>query len=416
VSEDVLGEFDHLIHEAERADAEAEALDVLDALPWTRTSPPIYRPNLPLLIDLLTGPLADKATTQSGRLAKAFDAWIAYELRRAKLDPAEVWPRARLPRVFSRELHAVQQTVDTLADWLGTQDAAADAEARKAEERGDAAAVAGEQERRRKEDDKRARAYEKKQTKHEKQLAEARQRGRDEPAPPLPPEPADRVPVQAGTKVVPAKLRSAINAVVKSLQANSATNVLGRFYVKQVDVVVSSWDRGPDVLVSGKTMFSSYGKNTKNRYEETLGEATNLRDRHPLAAMGYAFLVNEGIFREPGAYGRLQDLLERTRKPHGPYDATMLLIASWDAEQNQLELADSRSHHLVKDQQPPVDLSAKTFFTDLLNAVIVNTPVGIHQQLRDYRNRSTVPGGAPNPVADADDAAEDRRHEEAPES
>jgi len=71
--------------------------------------------------------------------------------------------------------------------------------------------------------------------------------------------------------------------------------------VKQVDVVVSTWQRGPEVLISGKTQFSSYQKNKNNRYEEAVGEATNLRDRHPMAACGYAFLVRTNVFEERGA-------------------------------------------------------------------------------------------------------------------
>lgn len=159
------------------------------------------------------------------------------------------------------------------------------------------------------------------------------------------------------------------------------------------------------MLISGKTMFSSFGKNTKNRYEETLGEATNLRDRHPLAGMGYAFLVSDGIFNESGAYGRLQDLLIRTRKPYGPYDATMLLIATWDEASKVLEIRDPLAHPATSAQQPPVDLSAPRFFTDLLSAVILNTPVGIHDEMRTLRNGTPVPGGTPDLVADANEAA-----------
>lgn len=40
----------------------------------------------------------------------------------------------------------------------------------------------------------------------------------------------------------------------------------------------------------------------------------------------------------------LQDLLLRSRKPYGPYDATMLLIASWDAASQTLEITDPSTH------------------------------------------------------------------------
>lgn len=62
--------------------------------------------------------------------------------------------------------------------------------------------------------------------------------------------------------------------------------VLGRAYDKQVDVVIARWDRGPELLVSTKTPVSSSGKNLANRFEETYGDAGNLRGRCPLAAVG----------------------------------------------------------------------------------------------------------------------------------
>jgi hypothetical protein len=292
--------------------------------PWT-TGPggePVYVPDLDTLRELLTVPMTAQATTQSGRLAKAFDAWLAHELRRAGFSSDEVWPRLTQPRVISTEMAQVERAIAALVEQLEKVEA----------KRGD-------------------------------------------------------------TKLVGwAGLRSAIQKAQKSLPTTSASNILGRFYVKQVDVAVSSWDRGPDVLISGKTMFSSYGKNTKNRYEETLGEAVNLRDRHPLAAMGYAFIVSVKIYEEQGAYARLQDLLRRTRKPDGPYDATLLLVADWDATTNTL---------VIKDSDEAPDLGAAPFFGDLLNAVITNTPVGIHQDVRESRDGKAPTGGAPNPIADA---------------
>lgn len=294
--------------------------------PWKDTTGTVnYLPDLDTLRELLTVPMTAQATTQSGRLAKAFDAWLAYELRRAGFGADEVWPRLTQPRVISTEMARMERVIAALGTQFEKMDAKTDAK-------------------------------------------------------------------PTGW----AGLRGAIGRAQATVPATSASNILGRFYVKQVDVAVSSWDRGPDVLISGKTMFSSYGKNTKNRYEETLGEAVNLRDRHPLAAMGYAFVVNVDIYKEKGAYARLQDLLRRTRKPDGPYDATLLLVADWDASTGALVIEDSR--------EAP-DLGAAPFFEDLLNAVITNTPVGIHQDVRELRDGKAPTGGAPNPVADASSVA-----------
>lgn len=406
MTEDVLAEFAPQILAAETADAARRAADGSWS-PWLRSGGGAltYNPDTELLRDLLSGPIADQASTQSGRLAKAFDAWLAYELRRAKFDASEVWPRNTSPRVSSREMEPVSAAVGDLTAWIVARDARADAAAERAERSGDPTAVAAAADRLAREHAKLERAYLKRQATHAKKAAEATAKGETLDALPALDLPA-RVAVQDA--LLPG-LRGAVRDVERAMPNVNATNILGRFYVKQVDVVVSSWDRGPDVLISGKTMFSSFAKNTKNRYEETLGEATNLRDRYPLAAMGYAFLVSDTILQESGAYGRLQDLLLRTRKPDGPYDATMLLIASGDARSTPLQLTDPLTYPdpAVSQQQPPVELGAARFFTDLLDTVIRNTPVGIHQPVRNLRNGTPVPGGAPDPSIDADNNSSD---------
>jgi hypothetical protein len=148
--------------------------------------------------------------------------------------------------------------------------------------------------------------------------------------------------------------------------------------------VVSAWQHGPDVLVSTKTMFSSFQKNKNNRYEEALGEAPNLRDRYPLAAMGFAFLVRNSIYQEQGAFELLRDLLARLRRPHGPFDATMLIVAEWS---DDLELGEL--------EQPADLLSAPRFFNDLLEAAMTNTPADVHRDVR-VRKRGRPKGGVPS--------------------
>ena len=111
-------------------------------------------------------------------------------------------------------------------------------------------------------------------------------------------------------------------------------------------------------MVSGKTEFSSYRNNKNNRYEEAIGEAHNLRDRYPLAAMGFAYLVRSTVL-EDGAYELLRDLLARLRRPDGPFDATVLLVAEWDDETLSLSSV----------EDPALSLALPRFFEDLLNAV-----------------------------------------------
>ncbi|WP_279582414.1 hypothetical protein [Fodinicola feengrottensis] len=73
--------------------------------PWAPDAdPPRYVADYDLLATLLAIPVRDGSGSESGRLAKAIDAWTAYELRRAGFPPDEVWPRLTKPRVLPREV------------------------------------------------------------------------------------------------------------------------------------------------------------------------------------------------------------------------------------------------------------------------------------------------------------------------
>jgi hypothetical protein len=403
VSEDAFHEFEPIIDAAELRDAELASKDRESARPWRHVQGKlVYGPRLDVLVELLSGPITRGELSQTGRLAKALDAWLAYELRRAGFEPAEVWPRNASPRVYSREMAAVQEKLDRLAAWLAKQDAEADRMAKRAEDKGDLVAIADAADRLLKLNTRERAINVRRELAHEKKMAKYKAgEVKTEPKPlELLPLTTERVPSKH--TLMPG-LRDVLNAAIGAVPATNSTNILGRFYVKQVDVVVAAWDRGPDVLISGKTMFSSFGNNAKNRYEETLGEATNLRERYPMAGMAYAFVVDDAILKERGAYGRLQDLLLRTRKPHGPYDATMMLIVSEGGEGSApIEIRDPLTHPETAGQNPPVDLSAERFFTDLLNAVLENTPEGKHDGVRTLRNGAPVPGGEVDLEADAE--------------
>lgn len=188
-----------------------------------------------------------------------------------------------------------------------------------------------------------------------------------------------------GKRLTPSAIRKEVVKLRDSLPGSADANILGRFYVKQVDVVVSDWRRGPEILVSGKSMVNSYRKNLTNRYEEAVGEAYNLRDRYPLAAMGYAYVARSSIFDEAGAFEMLRDLLVRLRRPDGPFNATMLLIAKWDGAPSRLiDVRDDIAS----------TLTASRFFEDLVGAVLENTPVAIHKEVR-LRREGEPPGGMP---------------------
>ena len=105
--------------------------------------------------------------------------------------------------------------------------------------------------------------------------------------------------------------------------------------------------------------------------------------------MGYAYLVGSNIYEEGGAYPFIRNLLVRLRKPDGAFDATMLLVTDWDDE--------TRTLNTVED--PAEELSTGRFFADILNAVMNNTPVDLHQELR-LRKQGEPEGGMP-PVEEA---------------
>src|ERR1700722_7433779 len=78
--------------------------------------------------------------------------------------------------------------------------------------------------------------------------------------------------------------------------ATASANIAGKNYLKQVDVIMSSWQTGPELLISTKRMDSSFGKNAANRVEESYGDAKNLALRHPLAALGFVYSLRSTAY------------------------------------------------------------------------------------------------------------------------
>jgi len=319
--DDVLSQLDAIL-----ADTDTSVTPWVTLAGGERHGERVFQPDYDLARKLLHVPISQgyAAKQQSGRVAKALDAWIAHELRRSGFPEDGVWPRRKRPRTLPADLAPTEAAV------------------------GDALTRLDEFE--------------------------------------------ERLETFAGEKRPPSlhRVRPAIERIRAQLPGSANADILGRFYVKQVDVVVSSWQRGPDVLVSSKTQFSSYLNNKNNRYEEAVGEATNLRDRHPMAGMGFAYLVRTNLFDEQGAFVYLRNQLARLRKPDGPFDATMLLAGDWD---------DGPNPSLRKVDDADELLSAPRFFCDLLKAVMDSTPVDLHQEVR-LRHQGEVPEGGMPPMDD----------------
>ena len=128
------------------------------------------------------------------------------------------------------------------------------------------------------------------------------------------------------------KARLAKPTPMKGVVSASA-NILGKNYLKQVDVVMSDWDTGPELLISTKRMDSSFGKNAANRVEESYGDAKNLRLRHPLAALGFVYGLRSTILTEEAKKARwLIDLLQKLGREDDAYHAVALIMIEYGAD------------------------------------------------------------------------------------
>lgn len=114
---------------------------------------------------------------------------------------------------------------------------------------------------------------------------------------------------------------------------SASANILGKNYFKQVDVLMSDWDTGPEVLISTKRMDSSFGKNAANRVEESYGDAKNLRLRHPLAALGFVYGLRSTIMDEaPDVAEWIIDLLHKLGNEDDAYHGVGLLMIDYSNE------------------------------------------------------------------------------------
>lgn len=203
---------------------------------------------------------------------------------------------------------------------------------------------------------------------------------------------------------------------------SASANLLGKNYVKQVDVVLSAWETGPEILISTKRMDSSFGNNAFNRIEESYGDAKNLRLRYPQAACGFVYGLRSTAWdkkpRTPTDVGiayRIADLLAKMASESDAYHACALIVpeytrdppdddaATGDSEGEEVEpgpvdddaaeavdvdvdarlsdLPDVRLRHdLVAEPLDPA-----RFFKTMIETVLANTPVAHHQRARTLR-------------------------------
>ncbi|MGH3718794.1 MAG: hypothetical protein ACRDRI_08130 [Pseudonocardiaceae bacterium] len=193
---------------------------------------------------------------------------------------------------------------------------------------------------------------------------------------------------------LPKKLRDEVEA---HLARNAAVaprdaKVLGRAYSKQVDVVIAQWSRGPELMVSTKSMVSSFGNNLKNRFEESYGDAKNLRGRFPLAAIGFLFVFRSTILAKPGRFESAIDMLRKLRAEMDVYDTTCMVVAEWGAG---AVTADGEGGALdrvvIRNDVTPPDLQADQFLAAMIEAVLDRTPVEAHVAVRERHEHRELP-------------------------
>ncbi len=219
---------------------------------------------------------------------------------------------------------------------------------------------------------------------------------------------------------LPRRLAEEVADRVAAMPAVTPTDavILGRAYDKQVDVVISRWERGPELLVSTKAQVSSFGKNLPNRFEEAYGDAGNLRGRYPLAAVGFLFVQRSTILtEEPDAYERTVDMIRKLRatpESGGGYTATGLVLVEWDDDQPRSRSAgpngtaapvgangtratagarpaDGAGRRVrVRTDAVPPDVAAGQFLTALVRHVTAVTPVVHHVRVRELFERRNL--------------------------
>ncbi|MGH3783472.1 MAG: hypothetical protein ACRDRO_23345 [Pseudonocardiaceae bacterium] len=192
---------------------------------------------------------------------------------------------------------------------------------------------------------------------------------------------------------LPRKLRDEVEAqlVRNAAVAPRDAKVLGRAYAKQVDVVIAQWSRGPELMVSTKSMVSSFGNNLKNRFEESYGDAKNLRGRFPLAAIGFLFVFRSTILDKPARFESAIDMLRKLRAEMDVYDTTCMVVAEWGNDVLAADPDGSFDGVTIRNDVTPPDLQADRFLASMIEAVLDRTPVEAHVEVRERHEHRELP-------------------------
>ncbi len=240
-------------------------------------------------------------------------------------------------------------------------------------------------------------------------------------------------------KALPLKERAQLDARITRSAAisgvtSSSANILGKNYLKQVDVIMTDWATGPELLISTKRMDSSYGKNAANRVEESYGDAKNLRLRHPLAALGFVFGLRSDILqKEPETADWLFDLLGKLGQEDDAYHATCLVLMEYGDSVAIVDSGEETSGAAVPEPGPeegeelapapefdvdrviknlpavkileektPAELAPSRFLAAMVVRVLGATPINMHKEAR--RRRDSLKKGSGTVAVSTGDA------------
>ena len=109
---------------------------------------------------------------------------------------------------------------------------------------------------------------------------------------------------------------------------------------KEIDVCLIQPDSGPLLAISVKSLMSSIAKNTVNRFEEYVGDATNLHTRFPMLVLGFLMVIPASAETFVGgkpteAAQKIAALLERSNArrvltdPSGSYEVLALMLVDF---------------------------------------------------------------------------------------
>lgn len=198
------------------------------------------------------------------------------------------------------------------------------------------------------------------------------------------------------TRSLRAKVEGRFNVSGARRALPAEARVMGSAYLKQGDVVIASWATGVEVLISTKTMLSSYAKNLRNRFEEGYGDAKNLRGRHPLSALGFLFVAGNDISDQELAFAI--DMLRKLKSEPDVYDCCCLLLfeeslsntvpAGTPVSEDGRSSASAASIAVVQ-KRTPEDLSADEFFRRLVEKALAQMPVDVYSEVRERRAQAS---------------------------